>query len=196
MPSSRSPWRSRKIRSSYSRHGTRHGSPASTKSARPASPCCGGSPRYRRTSPPRSSKMDPADSPDHGLSIVRLLSNPDRPQTPIALLGRTFMPLSCRRDFLKQSAILLSLGGTLPMSAEPQKSTADFAAYQAQRRKELWSLLGELPWDHQPGPAKVLAREKHDGYTLERLVLDLNGIEPVPALLLIPDKRAARAPGL
>ena len=27
-------------------------------------------------------------------------------------------------------------------------------------------------------------------------MLDLNGIEPVPALLLIPDKRAARAPGL
>ena len=106
------------------------------------------------------------------------------------------MPLSCRRDFLMQSATLLSLGGTLPVSPEPQKSTADFAAYQAQRRKELWSLLGELPWDHQPGPAKMLAREKHEGYTLERLVLDLNGIEPVPALLLIPDKRPAHSAGL
>ena len=48
----------------------------------------------------------------------------------------------------------------------------------------------------QARPATVLATEKHDGYTLERLVLDLNGVEPVPALLLIPDKRAARAPGL
>jgi hypothetical protein len=84
------------------------------------------------------------------------------------------------------------------MSGKPslEKTPAEFAAFQARRRKELWSLLGDLPWSHQPGPATVLATEKHDGYTLERLVLDLNGIEPVPALLLIPDERAARAPGL
>ena len=84
------------------------------------------------------------------------------------------------------------------MSGEPLtgKTPEEFAAFQAQRRMELWGLLGDLPWSHKPGPAVVLATEKHDGYTLERLVLDLNGIEPVPALLLIPDKRAARAPGL
>jgi hypothetical protein len=79
---------------------------------------------------------------------------------------------------------------------EPEKTRAEFAAFQARRRKELWGLLGDLPWRHKPGPAKLLATEKHDGYTLERLVLDLNGVEPVPALLLIPDKRAPRAPGL
>ena len=84
------------------------------------------------------------------------------------------------------------------MFASPQvdKTPAEFTAFQAQRRKELWGLLGELPWNHNPGPATLLATEKHDGYTLERLVLDLNGVEPVPALLLIPDKRAPRAPGL
>jgi len=38
--------------------------------------------------------------------------------------------------------------------------------------------------------------EKHDGYTLERWVLDLNGLEPVPALLLIPDRLQRPAPGL
>ncbi len=80
--------------------------------------------------------------------------------------------------------------------SQPEKSSTEFAAYQARRRKELWNLLGDLPWDHQPGPVKVLKTEKHDGYTLERLLLDLNGVEPVPALLLVPDKRAARAPGL
>ena len=71
-----------------------------------------------------------------------------------------------------------------------------FAAYQANRRKELWSLLGDLPWDHQPNPPKLVSTEQHDGYTLQRLVLDLNGLEPVPALLLIPDKRPTPAPGL
>jgi hypothetical protein len=108
------------------------------------------------------------------------------------------MPEPDRRDFLKQSAALLSLGGRPPMSGnlQPERTRAEFAAYQARRRKELWDLLGDLPWSYRAGPATVLATEKHDGYTLERLVLDLNGFEPVPALLLIPDKREPRAPGL
>lgn len=103
-----------------------------------------------------------------------------------------------RREFLRQSAAVWALGGTRSMSGQaPSEGTrAEFSAYQARRRKELWGLLGDLPWDHRPGPATVLAREKHDGYTLERLVLDLNGVEPVPALLLIPDRRPPRAPGL
>lgn len=77
-----------------------------------------------------------------------------------------------------------------------EKTRAEFSDYQTRRRKELWGLLGDLPWNHQPGPPVVLATEKHRGYSLQRLVLDLNGLEPVPALLLIPDRRDARAPGL
>ena len=53
-----------------------------------------------------------------------------------------------------------------------------------------------MPWKHQPGPARLVKREEHDGYTLERLVLNLNGSEDVPALLLIPAKRNDKAPGL
>jgi len=103
-----------------------------------------------------------------------------------------------RRDFMKQSAALLALGETQLRPAQPllMGTSEEFAAFQARRRKELWSLLGDLPWSHKPRPATLLATEKHDGFTLERLVLDLNGIEPVPALLLLPNKRPARAPGL
>ncbi len=72
----------------------------------------------------------------------------------------------------------------------------DFRLNQQQRRQELWSLLGDLPWDHKPAPPQLVRTEKHDGYTLERWILDLNGIEPVPALLLIPDHRQNPAPGL
>jgi len=77
-----------------------------------------------------------------------------------------------------------------------QTSGEEFASYQERRRKKLWSLLGDLPWQHPPAPPTLLKTEKHEGYTLERLVLDLNGVEPVPALLLIPDKRQSPAPGL
>jgi len=106
--------------------------------------------------------------------------------------------LSNRREFLQQSAAALALTG-IPSThsvVQASGSEAAFSARQEARRKELWSLLGDLPKHHVPGPAKLLKTEKHDGYTLERLVLDLNGIEPVPALLLVPDQRQARAPGL
>jgi acetyl esterase/lipase len=114
---------------------------------------------------------------------------------------RSLVTLQDRRDFLKKSAALLAAGGSPKLSsgASPQKRNArdrDFPHYQKKRRKELWGLLGDLPWDHKPGPAKLVKTEKHEGYTVERLVLDLNGIEPVPALMLLPDKRPAKAPGL
>jgi hypothetical protein len=71
-----------------------------------------------------------------------------------------------------------------------------FSSRQEMRRKKLWKLLGDLPWYYQPAPPKVARIEKHEGYTLERLVLDLKRIEFVPAWLLIPDRRKSPAAGL
>jgi Abhydrolase family len=105
-----------------------------------------------------------------------------------------------RRDFLYRSAVAttVALAGPSALSGEGREMQGDhdFRVFQERRRKELWGTLGDLPWNHHSGPAKLVRTEKHDGYTLERLVLDLNGQEPVPALLLIPDKRQERAPGM
>lgn len=68
--------------------------------------------------------------------------------------------------------------------------------HQANRRKQLWSLLGDLPWQHQPKPPQQVKTETKPGYQLEHLLLDLNGQEPVPAYLLLPEKRQPRAPAL
>ncbi len=113
------------------------------------------------------------------------------------------MRFSGRREFLRNSATMLALGAESTLiantsihSSKPDTTNYFRNAYQEKRRQELWSLLGDLPWQHQPGPVKLVKSEKHAGYTLERLVLDLNGVEPVPALLLIPDKRQQPAPGL
>ena len=57
-------------------------------------------------------------------------------------------------------------------------------------------MLGDLPRNHVPRPAKLTRAEKHNGYTVERLLLDLNGVEPVPAILLIPERLQRPAPGL
>jgi hypothetical protein len=103
-----------------------------------------------------------------------------------------------RRDFLKRTAATIATSPILSTMTHPQgsRSKSEFAAYQQRRRRQLWSLLGDLPLKHRPGPAKLRKTEKGPGYTLEYLELDLNGIEPVPALLLIPDKLRKPAPGL
>lgn len=120
---------------------------------------------------------------------------------------------SRRRDFLKSSLGILAAGGALQKSgvgsqkseegesqmrasARSNMTGKEFSSYQDRRREELWSLLGDLPWGHRPKPPRLLNTEKGEGYTLERLELDLNGFEPVPALLLIPEQRQKRAPGL
>jgi dienelactone hydrolase len=106
-----------------------------------------------------------------------------------------------RRDFMMKSPALAALAAASPVlsAADPiasRNAKSEFTMYQERRRWELWSLLGDLPWDHEPAPPKLVRKEKHDGYTLERWILDLNGVEPVPALLLIPDRRQDPAPGL
>jgi hypothetical protein len=101
-----------------------------------------------------------------------------------------------RRDFLRSSAAAASAAVSGTSGFARETSGQDFAAAQVGGRKELWTSLGELPWQHRPGPPKLVSTEKHDGYTLERLILDLNGKEPVPALLLIPDRRQMPAPGM
>ena len=71
---------------------------------------------------------------------------------------------------------------------------SDFVAKQKAQRKKLLSLLGDLPAAHKPHPPKLIRKEQHDGYTLEYLQFDYNGIEPVPGIMLIPEKRQEKAP--
>jgi Abhydrolase family len=109
--------------------------------------------------------------------------------------------LSTRREFLQVSAAAAVSAavpaGNVPTKLAPRQPREDaFLARQTEQRRELWSLLGDLPWEHKPGPAKLINKEEYEDYTLERLVLDLNGVEAVPALLLIPRRRQTAAPGL
>lgn len=57
----------------------------------------------------------------------------------------------------------------------------------------LYSLLGDLPDRHRPISATLVATEEHEHYTLEKLVLDLNGVEQVPAFFTRP-RREGRLP--
>jgi hypothetical protein len=65
---------------------------------------------------------------------------------------------------------------------------------QDQQRQVLYSLLGDLPPRHRPIAARLLEQSVLDGYILERLVLELNGSQPVPAYFVKPVRAEGRIP--
>ncbi|HEX5417307.1 MAG TPA: acetylxylan esterase, partial [Chloroflexota bacterium] len=66
--------------------------------------------------------------------------------------------------------------------------------WQTSGRQELLGLLGDLPEPSRPIHARTVAEESRDTYVLETLVLDLNGIEDVPAYFVRPREATGRLP--
>ena len=62
------------------------------------------------------------------------------------------------------------------------------------RRKELYGLLGDLPARNRKVTARTVKTQDKGTYTLERLVLDLNGIEEAPAYFVKPKNAQGRLP--
>lgn len=54
------------------------------------------------------------------------------------------------------------------------------------RRRELYSLLGDRPPRTRPLGVRLIRQEERENFTLETLLLDLNGFEPVPAFFVRP----------
>jgi len=67
---------------------------------------------------------------------------------------------------------------------------------QEQQRKALYALLGDLPPRKGPISARRVEQGERDGYLLEKLILELNGSEPVPAYFVKPLGVVGRIPCL
>ncbi|MDP2998500.1 MAG: acetylxylan esterase [Bryobacterales bacterium] len=70
------------------------------------------------------------------------------------------------------------------------------AAVGAHSRRLLYNLLGDLPPRNRKISARTLSREERPGYVLEKLELDLNGFEPVPAWFACPKQVHGRIPAV
>ncbi len=106
-----------------------------------------------------------------------------------------------RRDFLRASG--LGVGAALVAAAEPARAeppippaTGRSCRDAAGRRARLYELLGDLPDRYRPITATKRGEEERDGYRLESWVLDLNGLEPVPAFLARPKGPGRRGPAV
>lgn len=64
----------------------------------------------------------------------------------------------------------------------------------ANKREELYNLLGDLPARDRNVSAKTLTVEERENYILEKLILDLNGIEAVPAYFVKPKNCTEKTP--
>lgn len=78
------------------------------------------------------------------------------------------------------------------MDAHPTKE--DLAVSKKKRRKELYQLLGKLPDRHRPIAVKVISREETDELVVEKLLLDINGLEEVPAYFTKPKNKKGKLP--
>lgn len=61
-------------------------------------------------------------------------------------------------------------------------------------RAKLYGLLGDLPDRRAPVNSRLISREEREKFHLENLILDLNGIEPVPAYFITPKKAGEKTP--
>jgi dienelactone hydrolase len=102
-------------------------------------------------------------------------------------------PVIGRRDLLALAG-MASLTG---LSPGPAPAAGERIVLQpADRRVELYGLLGDLPDRRRPIAGTKRQEELRDGYVLETWDLDLNGIEAVPAFLARPRHVAGRVPAV
>lgn len=66
----------------------------------------------------------------------------------------------------------------------------------SEQRAQLYGLLGDLPDRRRPISVRKVSEEDREKYVLEKLELDLNGFEPVPAFLAKPKELNGRVPAV
>jgi acetyl esterase/lipase len=64
------------------------------------------------------------------------------------------------------------------------------------RRRQLYGLLGDLPDRSRPISAVQISEEQKHSHVLEKLILDINGLESVPAYFVRPCKQQEPSPAI
>jgi len=88
--------------------------------------------------------------------------------------------------------MLLQAGAGVFMASQAEISGA--TSVSPDRRQELYGLLGRLPPRDRKVSAKLVTTEDRGAYTLEKLVLDLNGEEAAPAYFAKPKGVSGKLP--
>jgi hypothetical protein len=96
---------------------------------------------------------------------------------------------------MKRRTLLKAGAGSLLLASQPGTGAVKrMFSNDESRRRELYGLLGKLPPRNRKVGAQVVSTEDRGAYTLEKLVLDLNGIESAPACFAKPKNSSGRLP--
>ena len=93
---------------------------------------------------------------------------------------------------MKRRTLLTTGAGAMALATQLTASRASAAGRD--RARELYGLLGKLPPRDRKVGAQLVSTEDRGGYTLEKLVLDLNGIEAAPAYFAKPKGKSGPLP--
>ena len=86
--------------------------------------------------------------------------------------------------------------GTLYAKSRRKRTETETLNAVAEKRELLYQLLGDLPDRHRPITAESVSVETTDQYICEKLRLDLNGEEPVPAYFVKPLNKTGALPAV
>jgi len=105
--------------------------------------------------------------------------------------------MTTRRDFIRKSTLAttgISLGmRAFGMNFEGEKT---YAEKQQERREQLYKLLCDLPPRDRKISTEVVNVERKNGFILEKLSLDLNGQQQVPAWFAKPENAKSPMPAV
>jgi dienelactone hydrolase len=96
----------------------------------------------------------------------------------------------------RRELFLLTGAASFQSTSTARPMTTGKSSQPAARRRELYSLLGDLPSRRRRIGGSKRREEDRDGYVLETWDLDLNGIETVPAYLAKPAGGTGRRPAV
>lgn len=95
---------------------------------------------------------------------------------------------------MKRRALLQAGAGTLLLAPQFTMARERPGKEPQDRRDRLYALMGRLPPRDRKVGAQLLSTEDRGSYTLEKLVLDLNGEQPAPAYFARPKGATGRLP--
>jgi len=101
--------------------------------------------------------------------------------------------MTSRRDFIIKSTLAATGAGLVAGGCATKSETKNS---QQDRRNQLYGLLCDLPPRDRKIGAEVVSVEHTNGYTLEKLSLDLNGQQQVPAWFVTPENAKGPMPAV
>lgn len=103
----------------------------------------------------------------------------------LSLLPLLFLAVSCNPRESEKQTLKISSDSITPLNID-----------KVQRRVELYELLGKLPDRERPISVEIVSKVDTGELVIEKLVMDLNGYEKVPAYFTRPKNTTGKIPAI